>query len=891
MIYQKYKTRIEQELNLLKNKGIKTICIWHPCFNIGGGGIYYCKLAEWLSEYTDFDIYFVDYYHGFPSYLLQNTNVKILNYSRKLTEFPLKVKCAILVNITRVIRLPNMRSDNLILFWNYETNQIGFDSLFINGKKNIFFRLLKENNALCYHDWSGRATINYYEKQNFTNNDYLYIVVPPKKLCATNDLVEENCINISCVQRISHDKIESAKYLIKALNKLSKESTFQKIIKLHFIGDGDYRNYLEDFATQFQNSKLEFIFTGAIPYERLDHYLTTKIDLSFAMGQAAIDSAALKIPTAVFLLSLHNIDDDEVFWLFDTKEKCVGITTEMKKAFGIKYVSIADVVKSICKPNGKAVLGLRSYNYYLKEHSDFNLVGINFITFLNKDTFTFSLLKNSFKYIPLCDLSIDKIFFRNILIAKKINFCNFSKVEFLGITLLNVINNKEYTDYFILKKIHFRSIKKSPFNFPIELKNDASGLWSSNALESRKEIRKKFKNNQKIKICLQMTRPGNYAFGDLYALLKKDGRFDPFVLITPDKNYRNQINFMLEFMHKAAQEAEIITGDKPILGFNEKENKVLNLRKILNPDVIFYSDFMFFHFFDEFYFNKFLDKFTLLTEYGFSCMEDRLTCNYNLNNDVDIYFRQSNVHLEMSKKYMKNHGKNVIISGSAKLDVLFNGHNFKDVWPKRQNNHVKRIIWAPHHGSKNPKSMYVLDSFFILADFMLEIAKKYSNYIQIAFRPHPLLQEEIQRIWGVEKTNKYWNSWTESKNTFYFTGSQYDLFYYSDAMIMDCCSFIAEYTAFNKPVFYTASANVQQMHMNEFGSEILKFFYRSYKESSLKNDILNFIEDVVLKGHDKYREERDLFVRKYFKKYNNLTSSENMYNSIIKLLEGNEQNV
>ena len=162
MNYQKNRTRIEQELNLLRNKGIKTICIWHPCLNIGGAGIYYCKLAEWLSKYTDFDIYFVDYYHGFPSYLLQNTDVKIINYTRKLTVFPLKEKCAILVNITRVIRLPKMRSDNLILFWNYETNKIGFDSLFINGQKRTFFKLLKENNALCYHDWSGIATINYY---------------------------------------------------------------------------------------------------------------------------------------------------------------------------------------------------------------------------------------------------------------------------------------------------------------------------------------------------------------------------------------------------------------------------------------------------------------------------------------------------------------------------------------------------------------------------------------------------------------------------------------------------------------------------------------------------------------------------------------------------------
>ena len=55
--------------------------------------------------------------------------------------------------------------------------------------------------------------------------------------------------------------------------------------------------------------------------------------------------------------------------------------------------------------------------------------------------------------------------------------------------------------------------------------------------------------------------------------------------------------------------------------------------------------------------------------------------------------------------------------------------------------------------------------------------------------------------------------------------------------------------------------------------------------SDLKQGIIDFIEDVVLRENDYKKAERTEFVKKYFGKINGKTASENIYNEIIKFLE------
>lgn len=397
--------------------------------------------------------------------------------------------------------------------------------------------------------------------------------------------------------------------------------------------------------------------------------------------------------------------------------------------------------------------------------------------------------------------------------------------------------------------------------------------------KARLSIIKKFKKGEKLNICIQVCRPGLWNYDYLYKILKNSPYFNPSILIMPDKNYKREMH---KLYFDQCYDELVQMGYTPFKGFDFESNKLLNIRKEINPDIILYTDFWKPHFFNSFYITSFLDKITFLNEYGFSVMQDELTCNFELNNLVDGYFRPTSIHLEMSKKIMNNQGKNVKITGTPKLDsILDKNRKFNDIW-KPQEKQKKRVIWAPHYNSKTSARMYQNDGFWYLYDYMLELATKFKDEIQFVFRPHPVLYQALEKEWGLEKTQEYYQAWDDLENGQYFNGDFADLFTTSDAMIMDCCSFMAEYTAFNKPLFHTVT-HTSRTNLNEFGKILYKNFY--VPKNDLKEDIENFIQDVVINGNDYKKDQRTQFVQQHFGKINGKTASENIYDEIIKFLE------
>ncbi|WP_086306942.1 CDP-glycerol glycerophosphotransferase family protein [Campylobacter devanensis] len=475
-----------------------------------------------------------------------------------------------------------------------------------------------------------------------------------------------------------------------------------------------------------------------------------------------------------------------------------------------------------------------------------------------------------------------------------------SILEIFGIKILTIriINTGAKNIY--LFSIPFLSIRKSNnitkinllilHRLHIKIKNNYA-LWSKKRTidniikrnrKKRKDIIKRFKKGEKVKICLVTERPGNWNFDYLYPLLKKNPQFEVEILVMPDpyRGIENQIKFQEE-----AYDELVSKGYSPIKGFDYKTGKYFNLKE-LNPDLIFYTDFGKWHYHNQYYITNFLNKITFLNDYGYSVMQDEITCNYELNNLVDIYFRQTQFHKKMGQKYMNNSGKNVIVVGSPKLDVLFDeNYKYINVW-KKQNKIKKKIIWAPHAANEMPKHMYQNDGFLALYDFMFNIAQKYQDKIQVMFRPHPDLHSQICKKWGRQLTDEYYEKWNQIENGQYYNGGNIvDSFATSDAMIMDCCSFMAKYTAFDKPLFHTVIES-SRTNLNEFGEILYENFYTPTNE--LKEDIENFIQDVVINGNDYKKEQRAQFVQQYFGKINGKTASENIYDEIIKFLEKGE---
>jgi len=211
------------------------------------------------------------------------------------------------------------------------------------------------------------------------------------------------------------------------------------------------------------------------------------------------------------------------------------------------------------------------------------------------------------------------------------------------------------------------------------------------------------------------------------------------------------------------------------------------------------------------------------------------------------------------KNILYSKAKNIVVTGYFLADEIQKEH--PDPW--LQDNHkTKRIIWAPHH-SINDFDILDYSTFLDVADIMIELAKKYADRCQFAFKPHPKLMDKLYRHpqWGKEKTDQYYAKWNSLPNGFSVQGEYVGLFQHSDALIHDCSSFSAEYLCFNKPAFYLTKSPKQHLkHLNDFGKECFNLHYTGISA----NEIEEFINKVVINQFDSLQPKRECFASTNF---------------------------
>ena len=119
------------------------------------------------------------------------------------------------------------------------------------------------------------------------------------------------------------------------------------------------------------------------------------------------------------------------------------------------------------------------------------------------------------------------------------------------------------------------------------------------------------------------------------------------------------------------------------------------------------------------------------------------------------------------------------------------------------------------------------------------------------------------------------------ENTQLQTGEFVDLFMTSDAMIHDSGSFGVEYHYSGNPVMYIADNFEEQVaEMAEFGQLAMRQHY----VGKSKEDIIKFIEDIVLGGNDPMKEQRLRFVNEYLLPPNGKTVVQNTMDILLKEL-------
>ena len=383
------------------------------------------------------------------------------------------------------------------------------------------------------------------------------------------------------------------------------------------------------------------------------------------------------------------------------------------------------------------------------------------------------------------------------------------------------------------------------------------------------------KTKEKIKVAFFIVREAVWKLDELYWLMKRSQRFEPLVVICPWVEASNR-SFTLEEINKVAAFCRE-KGYDFISTYNDESGDWIDIKRLIQPDIVFFSYPYFSFMRKEYCITNFVDiSLTCYATYGYN-LDRKPYRQFNIlfHNLMWKGFYETSVHKMMAEKYAYNKGRNVEVAGYPLFDEFKKAEKqgIKDVW-KIKDRRMKRIIWAPHHTFDGVKGETQFSCFLYYAQFMLDLADLYCDRIQIAFKPHPTLKPKLLRWWGEDETNRYYEKWQMLANGQLEEGEYVHLFLTSDAMIFDSVSFICEYMYSGKPSLFTVIETKTSPQFNEFGEMAYQCLYHSHAE----DDIKGFIENVVLTDNDPMKQERSQFFEQYLTSPNNSTASQNIYN-------------
>ena len=387
------------------------------------------------------------------------------------------------------------------------------------------------------------------------------------------------------------------------------------------------------------------------------------------------------------------------------------------------------------------------------------------------------------------------------------------------------------------------------------------------------------KRKDKINIVFFAGELAMWRYQGLYELMKDHPRFNVSIVLSPFRRYHDsQKRQSIEKLRK-------YFGNKGItyIDYDFCDGATpFDVRNELNPDILFYPQYYFNALTPEHDCSQFFDRLVCAFPYFFINVDNPEFFDTPFQNMSWLLFYPTKVHEQLAYKYAKNKGRNVSVTGYPDADSFLNDEIIQ-VW-KTQSKTKKRIIWAPHFSIIPAPDIIGHSSFLQLADIMKEVATKFSDSVQFAFKPHPRLLTELYNHidWGKEKADEYYKFWASQDNTQLETGDYVDLFRSSDAMIHDSNSFSIVYLYTKNPILYTNDdMELAKKDKNAVGKSALECHYHGINEE----DICSFIQDVVINGNDAMRVFRQNFFDEYLLPPNHQTVAKNAFDSILNNLK------
>lgn len=374
-----------------------------------------------------------------------------------------------------------------------------------------------------------------------------------------------------------------------------------------------------------------------------------------------------------------------------------------------------------------------------------------------------------------------------------------------------------------------------------------------------KQIRRK----EKIKVLFVVAELASWKTENLYVAMSNNNRFECIIGICQSREVPGSKNILLSYVKEK--------------GYNyiDLDRSDVTVGKI-KADLAFYYKPYDGSYPQGIYFKDNLRTIPCHIDYAFTTMRNpkivyHEICRYSLF----VYAENILVRDALYHMYGKRN-ISVRVTGVPMQDRLCRSkEDYSDTW--KNSDERKRIIYAPHHSMKGFNGNGVEYATFLeYGEFMLDLARKYSDKVYFAFKPHPTLYPKLLKVWGKDKTDNYYKQWQAMENSQYSPGEYMGLFMYSDAMIHDCGSFQVEYLYTKNPVLYLVSEGHNTEDQNEFGRMAFDMHYKAYSTADIENFILN-----VINGVDERKEERLSFYNNYLLPPNGKTACDNIIDTIL----------
>ncbi|WP_322803472.1 CDP-glycerol glycerophosphotransferase family protein [Vibrio alfacsensis] len=372
-------------------------------------------------------------------------------------------------------------------------------------------------------------------------------------------------------------------------------------------------------------------------------------------------------------------------------------------------------------------------------------------------------------------------------------------------------------------------------------------------LESNVFVSKRLNINEIIDVYFFVIHGSVWKLDEVYRLFEQDPRFNPVIVACPFKVYGDDA--MFENMHRT-QALFNKKGFNVISSYDEKSETWVDIHQLSNNKIVFFTnphDVTF----EEYSWENFTSEWTFYVPYHHQIDAAQWYSQWQspFHHSMSRLFYVDQFHKLLAKKLMLNCAGNVKVTGYPGTEAFYTSQSQQTTW-KPQDKKKSRVIFAPHHTIEFDANLGVCE-FLNVAQTMRELAIKYRDSIQFAFKPHPILRNklDLHPDWGKEKTNEYYDFWENSANTQLADGEYIDLFLDSDAMVHDSGSFLAEYLYVNKPTLYLCNETTT-MRFNEYGLECL-----SCCSQGGQNSIESFLE-AVLQGEDEKAIQRQMLVSK-----------------------------